>query len=98
MDVPIVRTGVEKWQGQVSNASPHQLSPGAAQSQLNCRTNVLGQLDVRPGVQPVEFNNGVASATTNVIALSFYDADLQDYLIYQTDDGKIKAGANPSLP
>lgn len=48
---------VEKWLGQMSNADPHDLPPGAAQIQENVVSTTPGQLETRLGWRAVTFEN-----------------------------------------
>lgn len=95
MDEPLVQIEVENWGGRKSNLSPHHLKPGDAVVQSNCRSLVPGQLDVRGGMTPVGFTNGTTQASGNVVGVFGYPHPLGPTIIYQLDDGTVKAGRNP---
>lgn len=46
------------FQGQVSNADPHDIPVGAAQVQVNVNCVTPGQLQVRGGLRAVTFETG----------------------------------------
>lgn len=48
---------IKKWLGQMSNADPHDLPPGAAQVQENLVSTTPGQLEPRLGCRVVTFEN-----------------------------------------
>lgn len=86
------------WAGQISNASPHMLPLGAAVSQVNARCQVEGELSVRPGTQLVTFDNAIADAAGEVIAMYSLPGEVNDVLLYELSDGSVKAGRSPALP
>lgn len=56
-DAPKVSEKRADWQGQVSNADPHDLPLGANVEQVNISNIKAGQLTVRDGFREVEFDN-----------------------------------------
>ena len=97
-DKPETTSRTRLWAGRISNASPHMLPLGAAVEQANCRCQVEGQLDVRPGLRPVTFGNAIAATTAETISMYAVPADLNELVLYQTSDGAIHVGRSPTIP
>jgi len=96
-DKPETTSRVKLWAGRISNASPHMLPLGAAVEQANVRCQVEGQLDVRPGLRPVSFANGIAATTDEIIVCYQVPGDLTDVVLYETSGGALKMGRSPTV-
>jgi hypothetical protein len=101
-DKPETTARTKVWSGRISNASPHMLPLGAAVDQNNVRCQTEGQLDVRPGLKPVTFNNPIPDAivavpTTEIIAMYQVPGELSELVLYQLSDGTLRMGLNPTL-
>ncbi len=79
---------VRSFPGRYSNADPHDLPPGATQSQDNIHSRKLGQLDVRDGFQATSI---ARAASDDIIALTRFDRPERSFLVWQTSTGKIQA-------
>ena len=95
---PDKRISCSPFLGRVSNANPHFVGSGAAQTQTNIECRVAGQLDVRKGMRPVTFASEAAAvgAGVDVISIAAFDHPIGRWVIYQLTDGKLRAGRNAS--
>lgn len=55
-DEPETSVRIDQFGGQVSNANPHDLPPGAAAVQVNLVCNVPGELSTRLGLREITFD------------------------------------------
>lgn len=53
---PATRVKIGKFQGQVSQANPHDLEPNMAQIQLNLAILVPGEMVTRMGLRELTFD------------------------------------------
>ena len=51
---------IKQWTGLLTNADPHDLTPGAATVQDNCYGRRLGTLMPRQGIRPVATEGGTS--------------------------------------
>lgn len=83
-----------KWAGLVSNASPHEIPPGAAVTQVNLQVLSPGKLTCRPGNTTVSFA-AVSASTDRVVCAFRYPRDV-DNVMYQDSTGKLFVARSPS--
>ena len=90
------------WLGQVSNADPHDLPPGAGQEQVNMQCIVAGEIRCRQGMvrSTMTQNDGTAeggtSAATDIISMFATPWHAEVLVYYQTSDGEVYLGRNPT--
>ena len=85
---------IEQWSGLVTNASPYAIKPGAAVTQVNLQILAPGELAVRPGTQAVSFT--LHTGSTARIWQSFRYPAHTEAVLYQSEDGVIRAALGPS--
>lgn len=85
-----------KWLGQISNADPADLPPGAMQSQYNFECIVPGRLTGRKGKRPVVFDNAISDTAYTAIAMARFKAGHGDFVVYEDSNGNLKIGRNPA--
>ena len=79
----------EEWKGLVSNADPHDIPPGAMQSQENCYSRYPGQMNVRLGMK---LESDLSDSGTEEIITTFtYEHPQGDFLVTVDTAGDIKA-------
>lgn len=83
-----------KWAGMVSNASPHEIPPGAAVTQVNLQVLCPGKLTCRPGNTTVTF--ATVSASTSRVIAAFRYPQATDSVVYQDSSGKLFVARSPS--
>lgn len=86
----------EKFSGVWTNVDPDTIPPGGAVDQWNMRSQLLGQLEVRPGMMPVTFGSG-GDGTGTVIAMYQSPITSGTCVLYQLSDGSINVGITPSV-
>lgn len=91
-ETPVKRFNLMQFKGLVTNANPHAIPPGAAQTQTNVVCTVAGQLNVRKGMRPALFGNAVTGTTHAVISMAEYIRPEANFVVYEDSDGNIKAG------
>jgi hypothetical protein len=79
----------ESWGGLVTNASPFALPPGAAAEQTNLATHIPGQLTLRGGMRPVEFDE--AGPEESPLSLATYASGGDTFVICLFADGSLHA-------
>ena len=88
-DSPKSSVDVNKWPGLMTNVDPHDLPAGAAQEQVNIQSLVLGQADVRKGIQrDASFSD---SGAHEIITVYRYTHALGDFLVTVDTNGDVKA-------
>ena len=85
---------IDKWAGLVTNASPYAIPPGAAVTQVNLQCIRPGELQVRPGVNPITFASHTGS-TASVVSM-FRLPVATETILYQGADGSIRIAKGPS--
>lgn len=83
-----------KWAGLVTNASPHEIPPGAAVTQVNLQVLAPGRLTCRPGNTTVSF--ATVSASVDRVLCAFRYPRAIDNVLYQDAAGKVFIGRGPS--
>jgi hypothetical protein len=87
---------ISDWAGRVSNSDARSLPPGAAQIQANLQCIVPGILSCRGGMLPTAFSNEQSDSAYSIIFMYSAHRAEGDYIVYQTSDGAIRAGRNPT--
>lgn len=81
--------------GLATNADKRDIGLGAA-ILTNLTLNVPGQLTSRLGHELVEFANEQAADPNEVIAMCRYETPSYTWVVFETDDGAIRAGRTPT--
>lgn len=89
--------GFNDWLGILPNASPHRLKPGAAQEQTNLRIHVPGQAECRGGTRRPTFSNAISDVTDEIISMFGFQTASGKWIAYETTNGDLKIGKNPTL-
>jgi hypothetical protein len=87
---------IDGFSGLMSAIDPHDIKAGGAVEQVNITCNVVGKLRTRPGLVFADFSDGNGGTTNDVNVGVSYGSPLAKFIVYQTADGTIKAGKNPS--
>lgn len=95
-DRSVTGARIADFGGLRTNADPHDLKPGESTVQKNCGGSVRGILRTRYGVKSASFSDGNDSSGSAVLACLPIQTPSGSRIIYQTSDGKIKYGTNPS--
>lgn len=88
--------GITQFQGLLSNSDAQDAPAGSAQIQRNLQCIMPGRMDVRGGMLPTAFANEQADTAYNIIFMYSAQRAEADYVVYQTSDGVVHAGRNPT--
>ena len=87
----------DTFPGLFTNITANAIKAGGAQSQINCRSVINGQLDVRGGLKPTSFSNATTATTQSIISIYQSPTPLSPVILYETADGAVRVGRNPSI-
>lgn len=88
---------IREFKGLVTNADPRDLPPGAAVTMDNITTLVPGALTVRKGHAETTFANEISDVSSNIIAMQYFPTSLDDFIVYTTASGLVKAGRRVTI-
>lgn len=93
-DRPLKRAEARDWKGMVSAADPHDLPADALQVLENMQVLNRGELLGRAGYRRLGFLTGDTSnpSPSPVASMVNFQTPLNEFCVYQTDSGQIKAG------
>lgn len=89
---PLVKVDAEDFAGLRTNSDPRDLAPGEMQVQTNMICQANGMIQGRLGNRPGTFANGQSPVAGAVYSMMHYNAPNRDWVVYQQDDGTIRAG------
>lgn len=91
---PLKRADARDWKGMISAADPHDLPADALQLLDNMQVLERGKLLGRSGYQRLALLTGDSSnpSPSPVVSMYNFQTPLNQFLVYQTNAGQIKAG------
>lgn len=95
-DQPLNRVLIKDWPGLASGVAHHRIGSGA-RTQSNCASSTPGQLTVRRGYVPIDFDGGGSEDTADAIWAGGVQGVDRCWILWCTNTGELRAGHSPIL-
>lgn len=83
---------IDDWKGLFTNASPHSVPLGGAQTAVNVWLGVPGELRTRPAFGLATYANATSKSTDDGIAIAAFESNNGRFILWETTNGDVKAG------